>query len=185
MLVAYEFAERRNGSSGHQVMGDKGMAKIIDFGSFDACDSEVPVNRSPDISDQERPAGFGDKQGFTLRAVSPCFQIVFQRLFSSFVERDIAFCMPFLGGYVELNAFLILHREIGKFTDPDTGLEKKLNNGVNAHIAPACIAESPVFNFRQYPGRLDFVLGMLDFYGGIARYDTGGLLGKKKRFYLV
>ena len=45
-------------------MGNKGVAEAIDFGLFNTGDSEVAVNGSPNISDQKRLAGLGDKNGF-------------------------------------------------------------------------------------------------------------------------
>ena len=45
------------------MMGDESMAEVVDFGVFDAGEFEVTINGSSDISDQKRPAGFGDKDG--------------------------------------------------------------------------------------------------------------------------
>ena len=43
------------------MMGDEGVAKIIDLGAFNAGNSEIPVNCGSDVADKKRPAGFGDK----------------------------------------------------------------------------------------------------------------------------
>ncbi len=60
--MADEFTESRNGSSRHEVVRYEGVSEIVNFGSVDTGHTEVAVNRGPDVSDEERFAGFGDEE---------------------------------------------------------------------------------------------------------------------------
>lgn len=44
-----------------ELVGDEGVAEIVDFGVFDAGFFEVAVDGGADVSDEERAAGFGDE----------------------------------------------------------------------------------------------------------------------------
>ena len=45
-----------------ELVGNKSMAKIVDFGIFDAGFLKITVNTGTDISNQQWMTGFGDKQ---------------------------------------------------------------------------------------------------------------------------
>ena len=45
-----------------ELVGDKGMAKIVDLDVFDVGFFEVSVDGGANISDKQRSAGLGDKQ---------------------------------------------------------------------------------------------------------------------------
>jgi len=45
-----------------ELVGDKGMAKIVDLGVFDPGFLEIAVNAGTNVSNQQRMTGFGDKQ---------------------------------------------------------------------------------------------------------------------------
>ena len=44
-----------------EMVGDKGVAEIIDFGIFNTRDADVAFDSGSDVADQEWFAGFGDK----------------------------------------------------------------------------------------------------------------------------
>ena len=50
-FVADELADENKGSTGGKLLGDKGVAKIVDLGVFDASELKVAVNGGTDVSD--------------------------------------------------------------------------------------------------------------------------------------
>ena len=59
--MADEFGNVGEGGAGSELLGNKGVAQVVDFGSFDAGDSKETVNGGPNIADEEGVAGFGDE----------------------------------------------------------------------------------------------------------------------------
>lgn len=66
-----EFADINEGSAGHKLLGDKSVAKIVDFGGFDTGKGEKAIDAGADVSDQERITGLGNEDvlGSTLGAL--------------------------------------------------------------------------------------------------------------------
>lgn len=65
-----EFADIDEGSAGHELLGDEGMAKVIDLGILDTGKHKEAVDAGSDIADEEGVASFGNKDvlGTTLGA---------------------------------------------------------------------------------------------------------------------
>ena len=61
-LVADVFVNGFGMNSGFKLMGDEGVAQIVDFSPFQAGFFKVAVDAGSDVSDQKRTTGFGDKQ---------------------------------------------------------------------------------------------------------------------------
>lgn len=46
-----EFGEVNQGGTGTELVGDEGVAKVVDLGTFDFTQAEVTVNAGADVSD--------------------------------------------------------------------------------------------------------------------------------------
>ena len=59
------------GSTSHELLGDKGVAKIVDLGGLDTGEGKETINTGADVSDEERVAGLGNEDvlGSTLGAL--------------------------------------------------------------------------------------------------------------------
>ena len=88
--------ELDDGNAGLELLDNKGVAEIINFGAFNACDTEVAVIGCADVADQERIPGLGDKEGgiFGLWAFADVF---LDRFLAGFIERDFAGIVGFKG----------------------------------------------------------------------------------------
>lgn len=56
--------DQKERSTGGELMGNPGVAKIVDFGVFNTGKLKVAVDGGSNVSNQERAAGFGDENGF-------------------------------------------------------------------------------------------------------------------------
>lgn len=61
----------------------------------------------------------------------------------------------------------IVEFEVGEFTNADTGLKKDFNDGRDADVVAASVAEGAVFDFAEDPGRFEFVFRVRDFSSGV------------------
>lgn len=70
--MAGELADIDEGGTSHELLGDKGVPKVVDFGVFDTGEYEEAVDATSDISNEKGIAGFGDEDvfGTTLGALS-------------------------------------------------------------------------------------------------------------------
>lgn len=84
-----------------ELLDDKGVAQIVDLGPRDARDAEIAVDSRADIADQERIAGFGDKEGRVF-GFGTLFDIFFDSSFGGIVERDTAGFVGFVGADFEM-----------------------------------------------------------------------------------
>ena len=60
--VAHVFVDDLRIDAALELVGDKGVPKIVDFGGFDPGFSKIPVDGGSNVSNQKRPAGFGDEE---------------------------------------------------------------------------------------------------------------------------
>lgn len=59
-----ELADIDERSSGHKLLGDKGVSEVVNFGALDTREDEEAVDAASDVSDEKRVSGFGDKDVF-------------------------------------------------------------------------------------------------------------------------
>ena len=102
-----------------ELFDNKSMTEIVDLSAFDASDTEVSIDGSSNISNQERIAGFGDKEGgiFGFGAFTHIF---FDSQFGSIIEGDFPGIVRFEGTDFEIGFFEtnVLKLNSGEFTNP-------------------------------------------------------------------
>ena len=62
--MAGELADINQGSTGHELLGDESVTKVVDFGVLDTRQLKEAVDTASDVSDEEGVAGFGDEDVF-------------------------------------------------------------------------------------------------------------------------
>jgi len=60
--VADDLLQQNGRSAGGKLVGDKGMAQIVDSGVFNSGKTEITVNGAANIADVHRVVVFGDKK---------------------------------------------------------------------------------------------------------------------------
>jgi len=79
--VANKLADIDERSSGGKLMGNEGMAEVVDFGIFNTGKSKETINTASNVTNQERVTGFGDEDVFGI-GFGTVFEIEFESLFS-------------------------------------------------------------------------------------------------------
>ncbi len=102
--MANHVGELNNGDASLELFHDKGVAEVIDLGSFDSGNTEIAVDGGSDVTDQERIARFGNKQGgvFGFGATSHVF---FDSRLGGSIEGDFASLVTFEGTNFEIRFF--------------------------------------------------------------------------------
>ncbi len=146
--MASELTDVNKGGTGHKLLGDEGVAKIVNLGVLDAGEHEEAVDARANISDEERIAGLGNEDvlGAAFRAN---VQILIKSGFGGRIEGDFAGGV----GLVSLDSDLVSsqvevgHGQVGELGNTHTGLKKQFNNGGNAGVGAAGVAKGAVFEF--------------------------------------
>lgn len=108
------FGKQNKRNSVFEMVGDKGVAEIVDFGVFNAGYAEVAFDCCSDIANQKRLAGFGYKNViFRALRICPCLKMFVKRFFCRFVERNQTCLMFFVRTDVDAVAFYIRDSYIG------------------------------------------------------------------------
>ena len=142
------------------------MSKVVDFGAGYTCLFIISVYCGSDVSDQKRLACFGDKKCFIGCLLSDLI-ILFKCGFGGFIERNCAFASIFLRFYKKMSFFIVRAKKdivcfkIGKFSDPDSGLEQNLDYGSNSGVIARCVTKSPIFDWCKNSGRFCVKSGMI------------------------
>ena len=97
-------AEFDNGHSGFELFDDKGVAEIVDFGTFYSSDTEVAVDGGSNVSNEEGVAGLGDKESGVF-GFGSFFDVCFNRVFGGFVEGDTSSIVGFVSPDFESGFF--------------------------------------------------------------------------------
>ena len=84
-----------------ELFYDKGVAQIIDFGAFDAGNTEVAVDGGPDIADQERITSFGDEEG-SVFGFGAARYVFFDGEFGGRVEGNTSSVVRLVGTNLEM-----------------------------------------------------------------------------------
>src|SRR3989344_3999922 len=142
-----------------ELMGDEGVPEVIDFDLFDATFSKVSIYGSADVSNEKRPAGFGNKEVGILDFGTQG-KVILERGGGGAVQGDGS------GGIVlgrsdqGLIFFDVFEVEIGQLGDAHAGLKEELQDGGNANIQTDGVPD--VFDLvgRQDAGGVDFDFGV-------------------------
>ena len=134
-----------------QLVGDKGVAKIIDFGFFDTGFFEVAVDSGADISDQQGMAGFGDEQ-MVVFDFGADVEIVLESGSGGLVEGNGPLGVVFEDTDADLVFTQVFHTQIGQFADPDAGLEKEFDDGGDPDIQAGGVTQGAVLGLGQNTG---------------------------------
>ncbi|KKU70984.1 MAG: hypothetical protein UX97_C0015G0008 [Candidatus Beckwithbacteria bacterium GW2011_GWA2_47_25] len=59
-----KLADINQGSTGHELLGDESVTKIVDFGILDSGQLEEAVDAASDITNEEGITSFGNKDVF-------------------------------------------------------------------------------------------------------------------------
>ncbi len=166
--MAGEFRNVDERSASHELLGDKGVTKIVDLGGLDTGEGKETVDTGADVTNKKRIAGLGNEDvlGSTL---GPLDEVGLQSGFGGGIERNLALGMglvgfdgDFVAGEVEVG-----YGKIGELGDTHAGLEKEFDNGGDARIGAAGIAEGAVLELAEDSWRLQVILGVTDTNGGI------------------
>ena len=158
--------------AGAQLVGDKGMPKIVDFGVFDTGFFEVAVDGGPDISDQQGVAGFGDEEMIILDARAD-IEVVLQGGSGGFVEGNGSLGVVFEDADADFVFAQVVHAQIGQFADPDAGLEEELDDGGNPDVQAGGVTQGAVLGVGQYARGFGLVLGVGEGGAGIFGVEAG------------
>ncbi len=157
--MADELGDENWGRASSQVVGNEGVAQVVDLGAGDSGDFEIAVNGGSDVADKERPAGFGNEKGVGLDFGAHC-QVGLEGSFDCLVERNVSFRMAFYGGDFDEVVTNGIGRKGGKLTDAHPGLQEKLNNSSNTGIITAGVAQGAIFHAGEDAGGFRVELGV-------------------------
>ena len=152
-----------------ELMGDEGMAQVIDFGVFEAGLFEIPVNTGPDVSDQKRAAGFGDKEVGIIHFGTKA-EIVIDSGDGRTIQEYVPGGIIFQGLDVKFGFFDIFKVEIGQLGDTDSGLEEKFDDGTDSDVQEGGVAQSADFSRGEEAGGQSLVFGVGKRVGGVLGY---------------
>ena len=175
-LVADEFGNENRRSSGSEVVGDKGVAKIINFGPGNAGNFEIAVDGSPNVADEEGAAGFSDEKSLVLD-LGPDGKIAVKSRFGGFVDGDIALGMALDGGDLDEIVADTVKGKGSQFTDAHAGLKQELDNGGDPSVFTASVTQGAIFHASQNARRLGVKFGV-DYSDG--NVVLGGLVEHQK-----
>ena len=161
--MADHVGELDDGNTGFELFDDESVAQIINLGTSNARDAEVAIDRGPDIADQERIAGFGDKEG-SIFGFGAFFDIFFDGRLGGVVERYTSGVMRLKGADFEMR-FLerdVLELEACELTDAKSCLEQELDDTIHTNIVFDTVAQGTIFERGEDAGGSYFVFGMAD-----------------------
>ena len=163
-----EFRNVDKGGASHELLGDKGVAKIVDLGGLDTGEGKETVDTGADVTNEEGIAGLGNEDVFGT-TLGPLDEVGLQSGFGGGIERNLALGMglvgfdgDFVAGEVEVS-----HSQVGELGDTHAGLEKEFDNGGDARIGAAGVAKGAVLELAEDSRRLQVVFGVTDAGGGI------------------
>lgn len=171
--MADHMGELDKRDAGFELFDDESVTEVVDLGTLDPGDTKVAIDGRANVTDQERVAGFGDKEGgvFGFGALADVF---FDGFFAGFVQGDFSRVVTFESTNFEIGLFDgdILELDPGQLTDPETGLEEELDNRVHADICADSVAEGTILERGENAGRSNLVFGMTDGGGGADGQNT-------------
>lgn len=106
--MADHVGELDDGDTGLELLDYESMTEIIDLGSLDACNAEVAVDCGSDVANQERVAGFGDKESRVF-GFGPLFDIFLNCRLGGLIEGNFAGVVGLIGSDFEVR---LLERDV-------------------------------------------------------------------------
>jgi len=164
-----------------KLVGNKGVAEVVDLGVLDAGFFEIAVNGGTDIAYQQRTASFGYKQ-VRVGDFGPNRQVILDGDRSGTGYGDSTGGIVFQDADMDFVFADIFNPQICQFGDSHTCLEEELYDGGNPDIQPGSVAKGLDLGGCQDMRRFSLIFGVGEGMGGVFRHYFFPMKELKKSF---
>lgn len=163
-----------------ELVGDKSVSEVVDFGFFYSGFGKKAINCRSDIADKQRVSSFG-YEDMRIGSFGPHGEIILERRCSLAIEWYWASGIVFKGTNVYFVFGDVFQSQVGQFSDPDASLQEELNDSTDSNIQSDGVSETKTFFWCQNVGSFSFVFGMAEGSRGVLGMESLFVQKLKKR----